>query len=46
MLNLDTGAENIMEVYNDYGFKVADPAGSVPISNAINLVAWSYSMEP
>ncbi|MFN8397197.1 MAG: hypothetical protein U0176_21415 [Bacteroidia bacterium] len=43
MLNLDTGAENIMEVYNDYGYKLPDPTGSVPIANAINLIAWSYT---
>jgi hypothetical protein len=42
MLNLDTGAEDVMEVYNDYGMKIAEPAGNVPITNAINLVAWSY----
>lgn len=44
MLNLDTGAEDILEVYNDYGFKVTEPAGPVPVANAVNLVAWSYSL--
>jgi hypothetical protein len=44
MLNLDTGAEDILEVYNDYGFKVTEPAGPVPVANAVNLVAWTYTM--
>jgi hypothetical protein len=42
MLNLDTGAEDILEMYNDYGMLVQDPAGPVSIANAINLIAWSY----
>jgi hypothetical protein len=43
MLNLDTGGENILEVYNDYGFKVTSPAGTVPLAMAVNLIAWSYT---
>jgi hypothetical protein len=43
MLNLDTGGEDVLEVYNDYGFKMANPTGTVSMSNAINLVAWAYS---
>ena len=43
MLNLDTGAEDIMEIYNDYGFKIPEPTGPVNIMAAINLIAWSYT---